>query len=165
MTKEEKENILQKLMQQKEICVKRVGTMYALGEIKGISDAIQIVEDMPITEPKETNLEHYYDELCGLCAKCGNLDKALEELYEKRVKKAYSLMEGLWWISREYKNPKYKLTQFEYDVLDTLFDKNERFNKDYQRDKLKKRGYFKDIQCDDDARVREILENCEVVNE
>lgn len=67
------------------------------------------------------------------------------------------------WLTSKCKKPTYKLTQCEYDMLDTIFEKEARFSKMYLIDELKKKGYFKNIKCDSNVRVKNILANCEVV--
>lgn len=78
-------------------------------------------------------------------------------------------LKELGWLEEEtctnktYKKPTYKLTQCEYDILDTIFEKDARFSKVYFIGELKKNGYFKNIKCDSKVRVKDILANCEVV--
>lgn len=78
-------------------------------------------------------------------------------------------LKELGWIEEEtctnktYKKPTYKLTQCEYDMLDTIFEKEDRFSKVYLIGELKKKGYFKNIKCNSNVRVKNILANCEVV--
>ena len=131
------------------------------------------IKDMDITEPKETNLEHYYNEIIAIAEK--GFDIAVDETnkpvvcdflnckdcvfgYDKCTKKLYE-----WFASPYEKKPKYKLTQFEYDVLDTMVEKNARFNKLDTFRELRVKGYFNGIECDDNTRVKDILEDCEVI--
>lgn len=78
-------------------------------------------------------------------------------------------LKELGWLEEEtctnktYKKPTYKLTQCEYDMLDTIFEKQARFSKVYLIGELKNKGYFKNIKCDSNVRVKDILANCEVV--
>ena len=67
------------------------------------------------------------------------------------------------WLKQPYEKPKYKLTQCEYDMLDTIFEKEARFSRMYLIGELKKKGYFENIKCDSNVRVKDILANCEVV--
>lgn len=67
------------------------------------------------------------------------------------------------WLKQPYKKPAYKLTQCEYDMLDTIFGKDARFSTVYLIGELKKKGYFENIKCGDKVRVKDILANCEVV--
>ena len=157
MTKEEKEKILGKLAELIGHYNRDITVPYALSLVE------DMVQDMPITEPRETNLEHYQNEIKALIIKQKLiLSSALEVVHYNHTGKSYNSINVLGWLVQPYDKPKYKLTQVEYDILDTLFDKMARFKKAYKTDELKSRGYFKYIQCDDNTRVRDILENCEV---
>lgn len=84
-------------------------------------------------------------------------------------KAIHQQLKELGWIEEEtctnktYKKPTYKLTQCEYDMLDTIFEKEARFSTVYLIGELKKKGYFKNIKCDSNVRVKNILANCEVI--
>lgn len=67
------------------------------------------------------------------------------------------------WFKQPYEKPTYKLTQCEYDMLDTIFEKEARFSTVYLIGELKKKGYFENIKCDRNAMVKDILANCEVI--
>lgn len=75
----------------------------------------------------------------------------------------------LGWLEEEtctnkpYKKLPYKLSKWEYDILDTIFEKEARFSKMYLIGELKKNGYFENIKCDSNVRVKDILANCEVI--
>lgn len=62
-----------------------------------------------------------------------------------------------------YTKPKYKLTQFEYDLLSTHKDYKTYNNIANQIHlfKMRDKGYFKGIGTN--IPIREILDNCEVV--
>lgn len=63
----------------------------------------------------------------------------------------------------EYEKSKYKLTQFEYDLLSVHKDYKTYNNISNQIHlfKMREKGYFKNI--DTNIPIREILDNCEVV--
>lgn len=67
------------------------------------------------------------------------------------------------WFKQPYKKSTYKLTQCEYDMLDTIFEKEARFSTVYLIGELKKKGYFGNIKCDNKVLVKGILANCEVI--
>lgn len=129
------------------------------------------------TEIKETrnlevtNFEYYKDEILEECSKdlavvkgrpklcykinCNDCDFKINQIgCHEKVKD---------WLKQPYKKPTYKLTQCEYDMLDTIFEKEARFSKVYLIGELKKKGYLKNIKCDSNVRVKDILANCEVV--
>lgn len=119
----------------------------------------------------ETNFEHYKDEILEECSKdlavvkgrpklcykinCNDCDFKINQIgCHEKVKD---------WLKQTYEKPKYKLTQCEYDMLDTIFEKEARFSKVYLIGELKKKGYLENIKCDSNVRVKDILANCEVV--
>lgn len=119
---------------------------------------------------KETNYEHYKDKII----KDGIWNLALVNGKPKRCRNVYcndcdfktsreckkKLEE---WLKHPYKKPTYKLTQCEYDMLDTIFEKEARFSTVYLIGELKKKGYFENIKCDSKVLVKDILANCEVI--
>lgn len=121
--------------------------------------------------PEVTNFEYYKDEILEECSKdlavvkgrpklcykinCNDCDFKINQIgCHEKVKD---------WLKQTYEKPKYKLTQCEYDMLDTIFEKEARFSKVYLIGELKKKGYLENIKCDSNVRVKDILANCEVV--
>ena len=67
------------------------------------------------------------------------------------------------WLLSQRKKPKYKFTQFEYDLINTYRHVDDRckFNGCYQLKSLKEKGYFNDV--DKNESIKDILANCEVI--
>lgn len=67
------------------------------------------------------------------------------------------------WLASPYKKPPYKLSQFEYDLIQTYSYVHEGYtlSKFKRLIKLKDKGYFKCV--DYDTNIHDILENCEVI--
>lgn len=119
-------------------------------------------------EKQESNFEHYFEYL----SKRKMMDFAL---IDGRVTQCLGTgcsecdfngdcIEGKFrWLKHPYKKPTYKLTQCEYDMLDTIFEKEARFSTVYLIGELKKKGYFENIKCDSKVLVKDILANCEVI--
>lgn len=121
-------------------------------------------------EKTETNYEHYKDKIIedsgftlalfnGKPYKCSNVNCC-----DCGFSTGHGCSEKLKeWLNKPYEKPKYKLTQFEYDLLSV--------HKDYKTYnsianqihlfKMHEKGYFKDI--DIKIPIREILDNCEVI--
>lgn len=129
------------------------------------------LEDEKQEIKQETNLERYFDDIgifginsfavtngklmrckdvhcdkCdfgGPCGRCGE--------------------ERLIWLTSPYKKPPYKLSQFEYDLIQTYSYVHEgyKLSKFKRLIKLKDKGYFMDV--DYDTKIQDILENCEVI--
>lgn len=64
------------------------------------------------------------------------------------------------WLKSPYKKPTYKLSQFEYDLLQSYSDIYS-FNTFNSLSGMKEKGYFKGI--DDNKTIGDILDNCEVI--
>lgn len=119
---------------------------------------------------QETNYEHYKDEILEyygqnlavvkgrptLCCEtnCNDCDfKINQEGCRKKVKE---------WLKQPYEKPTYKLTQFEYDLLNAYKNSGMRqcISNYGTLLELYKKGYFKDIGTS--TPIHEILGNCEV---
>lgn len=132
--------------------------------VKVLKDLIQ----EHFEEKKESNLEHYKEEIKSagyefalvngkpttckwiLCDQCFFNDKSL--CAKKRIE----------WMLKPFKR-KYKLTQFEFDLLNAHKDSGMQKCLSNYRPllELNEKGYFKDI--DTKIPIREILDNCKVV--
>lgn len=121
-------------------------------------------------EKAETNFEHYKDEIIevtGYCfalvdgkpckcsgVSCNNCGFSTGHGCGEKIKE---------WLRKPYEKPKYKLTQFEYDLLSVHKDYKTYNNIANQIHlfKMREKGYFKDIGTS--IPIREILDNCEVI--
>lgn len=67
------------------------------------------------------------------------------------------------WLNQQYKKPVYKLSQFEFDLIQTYRDGNTDCKLSARRilRELKDKGYFKCV--DYDTKIQDILANCEVI--
>lgn len=117
---------------------------------------------------QESNLEHYKDEIenagyefalvngkpttcrTSLCDQCYFNDK-----HFTCVRKSFE------WMLKPYKKSVYKLTQFEYDLLQN-YKGILRFKNMNTLNWMKEKGYFKGI--DENETVGDILANCDVIN-
>ena len=110
------------------------------------------------------NIEKYYNELnssflnpnCHWKKKIRN-----EECTGISCKECGS--DFLQWLNQEYKEP-IKLTQFEYDIIN-YHGKLSKFNDICILMAMKNKGHFKDMNSVEKCSmtIKEILENCEVV--
>ena len=68
-------------------------------------------------------------------------------------------------LPQPYKKPPYKLSQFEYDLIQTYscYNENYKLSKFNRLIKLKDKGYFKCV--DYDTKIQDILANCEVIKQ
>lgn len=147
------------------------GCMSAMNKFKEDINLLTELVNEHFKEKSETNYEHFKDEIIEdysqslavvkgrptLCYKtnCNDCDFKINQIGCRKKAKD--------WLKKPYKKPKYKLSKLEYDMLDTIFDKKARFSKINLIGELKKKGYFENIKCDSNVRVKDILANCEVV--
>lgn len=117
---------------------------------------------------EETNFEHYFEYLSKLnmgdfalidgrvtqclgtgCSECDFNGDCIEGKFK--------------WLKQPYEKPKYKLTKFEFDLIQTYRDCHEscKISEFKQLIELKDKGYFKCI--DHDTKIQDVLKNCEVI--
>lgn len=118
---------------------------------------------------QETNYEHFKDEIIqnsvfcfaladGKPCQCSDIS-----CRECRFSTGHGCNEKIKeWLNKPYEKPKYKITQFEYDLLSVHKDYKTYNNIANQTHlfKMREKGYFKDV--DTNIPIREILDNCEV---
>lgn len=120
-------------------------------------------------EKAETNYEHFKDEIMQNIkynlavvngepkpcedTNCDECDFKCSCCGEKRFK----------WLASPYKKPTYKLSQFEYDLIQTYSYVHEgyKLSKFNRLIELKDKGYFKCV--DYDTKIQDVLANCEVI--
>jgi len=126
--------------------------------------------DEHFEEKQETNFEHYKDEIIENSDYCfaladGKLCQCSDvSCSECGFSTGYGCSEKIKeWLNKPYEKPKYKLTQFEYDLLNAHKDYKTYNNIANQIHlfKMREKGYFKDV--DTNISIREILDNCEVI--
>lgn len=117
---------------------------------------------------EETNFEHYFEYLsekrmmdfalingrvtkCSVtqCSECDFNGDCIEGKFR--------------WLKQPYKKLPYKLSQFEFDIIQTYRDCHEscKISEFKQLIELKDKGYFKCI--DHDTKIQDVLKNCEVI--
>ena len=170
MTKEEKEKILDELATLRDNAYDSFScTDYTSGRLRGIIDAEEIIEDIPTTEPKEINLEHYLDEITKSTGttenpyEVGNIMGLVYHKYSREENILVPLGKMLKWYLSTYEKPKCKLTQFEYDLLRINNDYDTIINSCATYNDLNKLGYFKNI--DMSLTIGEILNDFELIEE
>lgn len=138
-------------------------------ELGWLDEKIEIKE---ARNPEVTNLEYYKDEILKDCmsnlavvkgkpklcpiTNCSDCDfKGSLIGCHKRVKD---------WLKQTHKKPTYKLTKFEFDLIQTYRDCHEscKISEFKQLIELKDKGYFKCI--DHDTKIQDVLKNCEVID-
>lgn len=118
---------------------------------------------------QETNLDHYKDEIIelfsedlaiskGKVVKCRKISCSECDFFSKN-RHCIGTYRTINWFKQPYGKPTYKLTQFEYDLLQN-YNGRLRFIDMNTLYCMKEKGYFKGI--DENETVGDILANCEV---
>lgn len=126
------------------------------------------LEDEKQEIKKETNLERYFDDIGifginGFAVVNGKPMRCKDVHCDKCDFGGHCGGERLIWLASPYKKPPYKLSQFEYDLIQTYSYVHEGYtlSKFKRLIKLKDKGYFK---CADyDTKIQDILANCEAI--
>lgn len=121
-------------------------------------------------EKQETNYEHYKEKIIedgiwnlalvnGTPKRCHNV--YCNDCDFKTSRECKKKLEE--WLKHPYKKLPYKLSQFEFDIIQTYRDCHEscKISEFKQLIELKDKGYFKCI--DHDTKIQDVLENCEVI--
>ena len=122
-------------------------------------------------EKQETNYEHYKDKIIedgiwnlalvnGTPKRCHNV--YCNDCDFKTSRECKKKLEE--WLKHPYKKLPYKLSQFEFDIIQTYRDCHEscKISEFKQLIELKDKGYFKCI--DHDIKIQDVLKNCEVID-
>ena len=144
----------------------------SMGEMKRFKEDVNLLCGLVnehFEEKSETNLEFYYDDLLeegfsDFAVVNGKIKSCLYVPCDKcEFKKKDCSKDRIAWLLSQRKKPKYKFTQFEYDLIYTYRHVDDRckFNGCYQLKSLKEKGYFKNV--DKNELIKDIIENCEVV--
>ena len=145
------------------------GCMSAMNKFKEDINLLTGLVNEHFEEKSETNLEFYYDDLIKEdCSDFGVVNGKIESCTfipcEKcEFKHGNCHKNRITWLLSQRKKPKYKFTQFEYDLINTYrnVDYRCKFNGCYQLKILKEKGYFKNV--DKNELIKDILANCEVI--
>lgn len=116
-------------------------------------------------EKVETNLEHYFDELLKTGGRYAFVNGKIKHCWGTRCcdcafNGGNCNKEKIKWVASPYEKPTYKLTQFEYDLLQ-LYKGKYSFKLSNSLRGMKEKGYFRSV--DENAKIEDILESCEVI--
>lgn len=143
-----------------------------IDEFKAIHQQMKELGWIAKEEKQETNYEHYKDEIIegwmldlalvdGKLKRCSRVDCNECEFNPGANKGCKQRL--IEWVKMPYEKPKYKLTKFEFDLIQTYRDCHEscKISEFKQLIELKDKGYFKCI--DHDTKIQDVLKNCEVI--
>ena len=120
---------------------------------------------------QETNLDHFKHEILENClwslavakgrpTRCDRIKCIDCEFSKGRPRECHK--RAMEWLKQPYQNPAYKLTKFEFDLLQ-IYSSIYRFKVCNSLMVMKEKGYFKGV--DEDATIRDILADCEITEE
>lgn len=164
-----KENYQDAIMRMYDFCISSNHPAQIKEQFTQDLDFLAKLANEHFEEKTETNYEHYKDGILQnikytlavvndepkscIDTNCGECDFKDSGECTKRVRE---------WLNQQYKKPTYKLTQFEFDLIQTYRDGNTDCKLSARRilRELKDKEYFKCV--DYDTKIQDILENCEV---
>lgn len=165
-----KQEYIDALDQMEEVYYNFDNCISAMNKFKECVNLLTGLVNEHFEEKQETNIEHYYEYLSEvglggfalvngrftkcLGTRCNECDFGGSDCCDKKLR----------WLASTYIK-KYKLTQFEYDLIQTYRDGNNDCKLSARRilRELKDKGYFNDV--DKNELIKDILENCEVVED
>jgi hypothetical protein len=146
----------------------------SMGEMKRFKEDVNLLCGLVnehFDEKVETNFEHYKDRILDCCIdhlavvkgipySCSKIDCNYCDFLTIK-KECCEIAKD--WLNQIYKKQPYKLSKFEFDIIQTYSDCHEscKFSDFKQLIELKDKGYFKCV--DYDTNIKDILANCEVV--
>lgn len=139
-----------------------------IDEFKAIHQQMKELGWLEEEKKTETNLEHYFEYLSKLnMSDFALIDGRVTQCLDIVCSECdfnHDCIEGKFkWLKQPYEKPKYKLTKFEFDLIQTYRDCHEscKISEFKQLIELKDKGYFKCI--DHDTKIQDVLKNCEVI--
>ena len=142
--------------------------MVNVKELEAINKQCEELGWIESEQKQETNLEHYFECLSkrkmsdfalidGRFTKCSDTSCSECDFNGDCIEGKFK------WLKQPYEKPKYKLTKFEFDLIQTYRDCHEscKISEFKQLIELKDKGYFKCI--DHDTKIQDVLKNCEVI--
>lgn len=116
-------------------------------------------------EKQETNLDHYFEDLLKTDGRYAFVNGKIKHCWDTRCcdcafNGGNCNKEKIKWLASSYEKQTYKLTQFEYDLLQH-FSVDFKFKEMGLLKEMKEKGHFKNINGDE--LIKDILESCEVI--
>lgn len=163
-----KQEYIDALGRMKQVYYNINGCMSSMNKFKEDINLLTGLVNEHFEEKQETNLDHYFEDLLKTGGRYAFVNGKIKHCWNTRCcdcafKGGNCHGEKIKWLASPYEKPKYKLTQFEYDLLSVHKDYKTYNNIANQIHlfKMREKGYFKDI--DTNISIREILGNCEVI--
>lgn len=165
VTKKDYEDAIKKI---REAFYSSICDEWALEQIAVNLDFLSSLINEHFEEKVETNFERFFEYLSTKrMSDFALIDGRITQCSVTRCSKCdfnNDCIEGKFtWLKQPYEKPKYKLTKFEFDLIQTYRDCHEscKISEFKQLIELKDKGYFKCI--DHDTKIQDVLKNCEVI--
>ena len=167
-----KENYQDAIMRMDDFCISSNHPAQIKEQFTQDLDFLAKLANEHFEEKAETNYEHFEDEIIqnvkyALAVVNGEpkpcADTNCDECEFKESGKCGERV--IEWLNKQHKKPTYKLSQFEFDLIQTYRDCNEYCKLSDRRIlcELKDKGYFKCVDCD--TKIQDVLANCEVIKQ
>lgn len=152
----------------KQIIIYQTFNTIHVNELQAIIQQCKELGWLDEEQREETNLDHYKDEILENCLDSLAVVKGRPKLCYKtscndcdfKLVHAECHNKVKDWLKQTHKKPTYKLTQFEYDLLQH-FSVDFKFKEMGLLKEMKEKGHFKNINGDE--LIKDILESCEVI--
>lgn len=145
--------------------VGREAKSLSVNELKAINKQCEELGWLESDPKQETNLDHYFEDLLKTGGRYAFVNGKIKYCWNTRCcdcafKGGNCHGEKIKWLASPYEKQTYKLTQFEYDLLQH-FSVDFKFKEMGLLKEMKEKGHFKNINGDE--LIKDILESCEVI--
>lgn len=149
----------------KEIVTNQTFHTIHLNELQAIIQQCKELGWLGSESNQETNLDHYFEDLLKTGGRYAFVNGKIKHCWNTRCcdcafKGGNCHGEKIKWLASPYEKQTYKLTQFEYDLLQH-FSVDFKFKEMGLLKEMKEKGHFKNINGDE--LIKDILESCEVI--
>ena len=160
-----KENYQDAIMRMYDFCISSNHPAQIREQFTQDLDFLAKLAEEHFEEKVETNLEHYFDELLKTGGRYAFVNGKIKHCWSTRCcdcafKGGNCHGEKIKWLASLHEKQTYKLTQFEYDLLQH-FSVDFKFKEMGLLKEMKEKGHFKNINGDE--LIKDILESCEVI--
>jgi hypothetical protein len=149
----------------KQIIINQTFHTIHLNELQAIIQQCKELGWLGSESNQETNLDHYFEDLLKTGGRYAFVNGKIKHCWNTRCcdcafKGGNCHGEKIKWLASPYEKQTYKLTQFEYDLLQR-FSVDFKFKEMGLLKEMKEKGHFKNINGDE--LIKDILESCEVI--
>lgn len=149
----------------KQIIINQTFNTIHLNELQAIIQQCKELGWLGSESNQETNLDHYFEDLLKTGGRYAFVNGKIKHCWNTRCcdcafKGGNCHGEKIKWLASPYEKQTYKLTQFEYDLLQH-FSVDFKFKEMGLLKEMKEKGHFKNINGDE--LIKDILESCEVI--